>query len=210
MKTIFLAFFIAAGFLAQAQTTVTNDYQLLPENLAYFTANRTGKTVSLDWQTLNEQSSKGFTVQRKTNGDWETIGFAPTKAIDGNSSVKVSYAYGDANTFKGITQYRVTEVTADGKQRRSEIRAVKGENQAAKVMLYPNPCFDGRISLVLDNSSAKDIVVVDVSGRLVKQFNSTTSNTVCIENLQPGFYSVCVVDRATRETIVLKAVVERR
>ena len=82
MKTAFLVLFTAASFFAQAQTNTTNDYQLLPENLAYFTAARTGKIVSLEWQTVNEQHSKGFTVQRKTNGDWEAIAFVETKGLD--------------------------------------------------------------------------------------------------------------------------------
>lgn len=209
MKTIFLFLLIAAGFFAGAQTTGGTGYQLLPENLGYFTATRTGKTVTLEWQTVNEQHSKGFTVQRKTSGDWETLGFAPTRSLDGNSSVKVSYAYSDANSFKGITQYRVTEVTADGKQRRSEIRAVKGESQTDKVMLYPNPGTGGRINLVFDDVSAKEILVADAAGRVVKQPGVITGTTVVIENLSPGLYTIRIVDRTTNAVFCIRALVAK-
>lgn len=207
MKTIFLALLVAAGFLSEAQTTGGNDYLLLPENLAYFTAVRSGKTISLEWQTINEQNAKGFAVQRQTAGEWETLAFAVTKALNGNSSAKIAYAYTDANSFKGITQYRIVQVTNDGKQRRSEIRAVKGESQTGNVLLYPNPCTDGRLNLLFDDSSPKDVWITDASGRTVKQLAGMTTTTVVVENLPPGFYTVCVIDRATKETAVLKAVV---
>lgn len=207
MKTIFLALLATAGFLAGAQTTDENDHFLLPENLAYFTAIRAGKSVSLEWQTVTEQNAKGFTVQRKTDGEWETLAFVPTKALDGNSSEKVAYVYTDANSFKGITQYRIVQVTADGKQRRSEIRAVRGESQTGDVLLYPNPCTDGRINLQFAGSSPKDVLITDASGRAVKRLAGIAATTVVIENLRPGFYSVCVVDRTTAERFVLKAVV---
>lgn len=209
MKTILFSLLIATGFFAGAQTDGGIDYVLLPENLGYFTALRTGKSVSLEWQTVNEQNSKGFTVQRKTSGDWETLGFAPTRSLNGNSSVKVSYTYSDANAFKGITQYRVTEVTADGKQRRSEIRAVKGESQTGKALLYPNPGTGGRISLVFDDAAAKDILVVDATGRVAKQLDDVTNTTVAIENLVPGFYTIHTVDRATNEVLCIKALVTK-
>lgn len=180
---------------------------MLPENLAYFTAARTGKSVSLEWQTVNEQNAKGFTLQRKTGDEWETLGFTETKSLGGNSSAKVSYGYTDLNSFKGISQYRVVQVTNDGKQRRSEIRAVKGESQTVNVLLYPNPCTGGRINLLFDNGSLKDILVADAWGRAVKQLAGMATTTVVIENLPPGFYNVCVISRATKETTVLKAVV---
>lgn len=182
---------------------------MLPENLAYFTVVRTGRSVSLEWQTVNEQNAKGFTLLRKTGGEWETLGFTETRALAGNSSAKLSYAYTDANAFKGITQYRVVQVTADGKQRRSEIRAVKGESQTGNLLLYPNPCTDGRINLLFDDASLKDIVVIDVSGRAVKRLAGIATTTVAIETLPPGFYSVCVIDCAAKETTVLKAAVGR-
>ena len=207
MKTVFLGFFVFFYLHSQAQTSAAN-YQLLPENLAYFTAARNGKAISLAWQTVNEQHSKGFKVQRRTTGDWETIGFISTRSVDGNSSVKVSYDYADANPFRGVTQYRVIETTADGKERRSEIRAVKGESQANKAVLYPNPSVNGRLNLAFENTLVKDVLITDQSGRLMKQLAGVTT-AIVIENLLPGYYSINIINRGNNESQVLKAVVTR-
>lgn len=205
MKTLFLLFLLLiAGFFSAAQQAV-----LLPENLAYFTASRTKGTVTLRWQTLNEQNSKGFKVQRKTAGGWELIAFLPSNA-GGNSSAKVSYEHTDINGFKGVSQYQVAEVTNDYKQKTSEIKAVKGEAQDDKITVYPNPSSDGRINLVFDDPSPRDIFITDLTGRLLTQFRASTNQNFAVENLVAGFYSIRIVDLSANEIFVEKVVVTKR
>jgi len=53
------------------------------------------------------------------------------------------------NNVNGISQYRIKQVDFDAKFKFSDIRAVRGEGQAGHTIVFPNPSFDGRVSIVL-------------------------------------------------------------
>lgn len=205
MRTVVFALLSFTFFAATAQTTGGN-HLLLPENLAFFKASRDGGAVVLEWQTVNEQNSRGFAVQRKTAGGWEQVAFLQSNS-GGNSSARVSYAYMEINNFRGVTQYRVAEVTNEGKHRWSEIKAVKAEAQTGRLLLFPNPTTDGRINLLFEKSAARSIRINNVTGQVVKEYKSADASLL-IENLQPGFYTILITDCATGEAYAEKVLVQ--
>jgi hypothetical protein len=182
---------------------------ILPVKLQSFTANRSRQQVAVKWSTASEQDVQGFNLLRQTaNNEWKVIAFVPTQAAGGNSSQTLTYQYTDLNAFKGISQYRLQEVSTGGKTSLSEIKMVRGEEQPSKLTLFPNPSVDGRASLVFDNASVRDIRVVDMSGRTVKQLNGITNTNITIDNLKSGFYNVQVIDRVTNEIVIEKLIVK--
>ena len=69
---------------------------VLPVSLRSFTAARNHSTVLLKWETVTEENSRGFYIERNTgNNVWQTLGFVPTKATRGNSSSALAYEYSD-------------------------------------------------------------------------------------------------------------------
>ena len=197
---------ISTGNLAVACAT-------LPVNLKAFTAVRiNSSTVNLKWETAQEENSKGFEVQRKLpNGAWQTIDFVESKTINGNSSSPLSYEFTDRNNSRGITQYRLRQLDMDGKQAISQIRAVRGEGQKSKTIIYPNPSGDGKVNIIFENlNSTRDVSVTDVSGRTIKQWKGITNNNIQIDNLSSGFYTVRIVNNETGEQTVEKFVVNKR
>lgn len=185
----------------------------LPVNLKSFTAVRNGASyVTLHWETALEENSKGFDVQRKlSNGGWQTLDFVATKAINGNSSLPLSYEFTDLNNAKGISQYRLRQLDIDGKQSYSQIRAVRGEGQKGKTIVYPNPSSDGKVIVVLeDKDGSRDVSLMDMYGRVMKQWKNVINNTLQIENLGTGFYTVRIVNNETGEQVVEKIVVKKR
>lgn len=208
MKTTALIFSLlllpAFSFFAQD----TTKHMLLPENLAFFTATRYRTTVSLQWQTVNENNSKGFVVQRKTSGSWVQVAFLPSNS-GGSSSARVSYGYSEVNAFKGVTQYRVAEVTNGGKQKWSEIRAVRAESQAGRLSLYPNPSYDGRVTLVFDNATLRDVTVTNLTGFPVKQIAGLQATTLQLENMDAGWYTLRITEKATNEVFLERFIVSR-
>ena len=184
----------------------------LPIGLKSFSAIRNHSSVNVAWVTSYEQNAKGFELQRQIGGgNWQTIAFVPTKAVDGYSKTELSYNYTDVNAARAISNYRIAMIDLDGKTKYSEIRSVRGEGQVGKVIVYPNPSLDGKVKVVFDDASGiRDISLMDVNGRILKQWKDISNNNLQIDNLTPGFYSLRVVIRETGEQSIEKIVVNKR
>jgi hypothetical protein len=61
-----------------------------------------------------------------------------------------------------------------------------------------------------DANGIHDVAVSDVTGRTIKQWKGVTSNTIAIDNLTAGFYTVRIVNTETGEQVVEKFVVNKR
>lgn len=185
----------------------------LPVNLVSFDAKRTGQLVNLKWKTASEYNNKGFQIERLigAGNDWQTVGFVNSQAADGNSSVELNYSFSDPNNVKGITQYRLRQIDNDYRFKYSEVRSVKGLNQLGKTIVYPNPSNDGKVNVVFEDVSVtRDISVMDMSGRVVRQMKGIVNNNVTIDNLQPGMYTLRITAIETGEQAVEKVVVNKR
>lgn len=185
---------------------ITNSCAPLPVTFGTFTAARKGNTVAVKWQTTYELNVSGFTVQRMTNGNWTTVAFVPARNLANGSNYELT----DINTHTGLSQYRIVSVDIDGKQKLSEVRSVRGEASGSKLTVYPNPTTTGRLSLVFDNNGVRDISVLDMSGRIVKQLQGQKNNNVSLEIVQDGMYQIQIIDRTTGELTVEKVIVKKR
>jgi hypothetical protein len=190
-----------------------NYCSVLPVHFKSFTAVRNQQRkeqVLLKWETATEQSNRGFYVQRKVAGQWKNIAFVFSQADNGNSNTELAYEYKEINTANAVSQYQIQQVDMDGKTSYSEIRNVGGLNQASSVQVYPNPGVNGKVSLLFkDANSPKDIIVNDINGRVVKQFKAMRDNSLNIDGLQSGFYTIKVTDLLTATTTVEKVVIKK-
>ena len=183
---------------------------VLPVNFSSFTAARSNSTVLLKWETSSELNNTGFAVERNTNGTWQQVVFVPTQAVGGNSDINLVYSYTDLNSTKGISQYRIKQVDVDAKSKYTEVRSVRGDGQPGKTIVYPNPSNDGRVNIVFEDATGtRNISVMDMSGRIVKQMKGVTNNNVLIEKLTPGMYSLRIVVVETGEQTVEKIVINK-
>ena len=198
---------ISSALVEQACATI------LPVSLRSFTAVRNNSSVLLKWETVTEENSRGFYIERNLgNNTWETLGFVSSRAIRGNSNSALDYEYSDINNkAKGITQYRLRQVDFDGKHAYSPIRAVRAGSQKGKTIVYPNPSNDGRVNIVFaDVNTIRDVSLMDMNGRVMKQWKGVTNNNIQIDNLMAGFYTIRIVDTDTGEQTVEKIVVKKR
>ena len=184
----------------------------LPVTFKSFTAQRLSRTnVFLKWETSTEINNRGFALQRSLgNNIWEQVTFINSQSSDGNSSSTLTYTFNDVNSFKGISQYRVKQVDFDGRARYSEVRAVRGDGQKGQTIVYPVPSVDGRVNVVFDDQEGtRHVTLVDMNGRVVRQWNSITSNTFQIENLRQGVYNLRIQNLSTGDINNAKIVVTR-
>ena len=191
----------------------SNQCTSLPVHLTFFNAKRTSaNSVNLSWQTAQELNSSGFEIQRQVgNANWQIVAFIPSQALNGNSNSPLVYNYVDNNTANAITQYRLRTIDLDGSSKFSEIRLVRGDGQAGKIILYPNPSLDGSLKIVFeDMGGTRDVSLTDMNGRLIRQWAGITNNNLQINNITSGYYSLRVINRETGEQSVEKVVVSKR
>ena len=184
----------------------------LPVTLLSFSAQRNSNNVNLSWETATEENNKGYYIQRKDGSkDWEEVGFVSSKAANGNSNSRLAYQYSDINAEAGITQYKLKQVDIDGRISHSNIRSVRGIGQSGRTVVYPNPSNNGTVNILFEGANiVRDITIYDVSGRIIKQLKKESSNTIQVENLVPGFYSVRIVNTETGKQEVEKIIVNKR
>ena len=189
--------------------------QILPVTLTEFTGTKQGTANLLQWRTVTEQNNRGFELQRSINSsEFSTIGFVPTKAVNGNSTAELSYQYTDKKPFTTGSYYRLKQVDFDGKFTYSNIVFINGEPVTELVLtsLYPNPT-NQLLNVVLETPKAQkvQIVIADLAGKtvlqqtlqLVKGVNNKTMN---VATLAKGTYIVKVVcadgcERAVRKFV---------
>ncbi len=190
----------------------TADCIILPADFKSFDAVRNGSTVNLKWVTMTEQNCKGYSVERNTgNGIWQQIGDVASQAPGGNYSYDLSYQFADLNDTKGITQYRIRQSDIDGRSKLSQVRSVRGLGQSGTIIVYPNPTNDGKINVVFESRNVvRDVAMVDMSGRIVKQLTNISNNNVTIDNLLSGMYTLRVFVPSTGEQLIEKIVVNKK
>ena len=100
----------------------------------------------------------------------------------------------------------------DGRAKYTDIRSVRGLGEVStKMSIFPNPTANGKVNLLFENTvSKRDVIVSDISGRIVKQIKGVVSNSLVIDNLSEGVYSVQVTDLINAQTTVQKLVVTKR
>ena len=199
-------------FLISYNGTPCGEQGALPVSFRAFTASRSNSVVALKWTTAMESNNLGFEIQRLTgNGTWQTLSFITTQAVAGNSSSDLTYTFNDLNQTKGISQYRIKQIDIDKRSKFSEIRAVRGDGQKGKTIIYPNPSSDGKVNIIFEDvNGIRDISVSDITGRVVKQLKGITTNNIIVDNLTGGIYTVRIVNNETSEQEVQKFVVNKR
>ena len=182
---------------------------ILPVKLKSFTASRNKTAVGLTWVTATEQNNRGFELQRMIgNGSWTTIAFIFSQADDGNSDVDLAYSYNDHNSYQGVSQYRLVQVDMNDMIKYSDIRSVRGIEQSNKTIVTPNPSSNGNVNVIFEDiKGQKNLLLFDAMGRVVKQWNNYTDNSLQIAGLKTGFYQLSIINKETGVQSVEKIVV---
>lgn len=164
----------------------------LPVELLSFSAKRINdREVQLDWSTATEHDNAGFEVWRMIEGeeDFTRVGWVNGA---GNSLQLLTYASLDDNASAEISYYKLKQVDTGGQYEWSLAVAVEGAGHAAQFMAHPNPARDVITLRGLPENTTM-IAMHDASGRLVKQWSSTTMLTE-LGDLERGVYLLNALD----------------
>ncbi len=163
----------------------------LPLKMGEFTAAKNTGGIILNWETLSEQNTSFFEVERSTNGtDFTAIGRVNAK---GNSSAKQNYSYTDINPGAGINYYRLKLADIDNAYTYSRTVVIKG-NQVITIELFPNPV-DNVLQVQLPSAKIEvaTIFITDASGKKVysRQLQLSLGNnatSIPVLHLPKGIY----------------------
>ncbi len=171
----------------------------LPVSFGSFNAQRNRSNVLLTWETETEQNSRGFELQRELGDNkWQSLAFIPSKAESGNSTSVINYDHTDLNTHRGISNYRIRQVDFDGQMMISPVRSVRGDGQPNGTLIFPNPSTNGQVSVIFESVRDRmDLNLVDMAGRVMRQWNNYADNSLQISDLQPGMYNLRIINRKT-------------
>jgi Secretion system C-terminal sorting domain len=165
----------------------------LPVTLLNFTALKNDHSVSLQWQTAQEQNNRGFEVQRSGDG----ISFSAIGWVNGlgNSSSPHDYSFTDAIPLKGKNFYRLKQIDLDNNSKLSGIRKIDF-NKIIDLNVYPNPVSD--VMNIQLGKNVTEIKILDPMGRLVWQKGNTGNVlliSVSVQKMTRGLYILEVSDR---------------
>ncbi|MEX1001869.1 MAG: T9SS type A sorting domain-containing protein [Crocinitomicaceae bacterium] len=138
-------------------TTVTATFNIscpLSVEFGEFNAQVNDRFVSLNWNTLSEDNSDYFDIQRSSDGqDWRTIG---TVEAAGHSTSPLHYSFLDEHPLLGLNYYRLKQYDQDGSFDYSNIADITYSNE---FKVYPNPT-EGEVTIILTKEAAPNTVLI--------------------------------------------------
>ena len=163
----------------------------------------------ISWQTANEQSLKGYSVERSVDG----VAFTSIGTVAAKNKVSNSYAISDASLKEGVNYYRIKAVDNAGKTTYSSIVKVTNVMSATKaISIYPNPVINKTFNVDLSNQAAGiyTVKVVTAGGQLLasKQINHLGGNSVnTIDLSTASVKGLCFVNISSKEGQTTKTVI---
>jgi hypothetical protein len=161
---------------------------ILPVTFGKFTVSKQGNSALLQWQTLLEQNTKDFIIERSGNGtDFTDIGSTPAS---GDSHGAITYAFTDNDPLEGKNFYRLKERDLDLKAIYSEVK-ILSFTRTGSLIWYATDA--GSVEVRLQKGSTELYSVSDVAGHIIQKGRLSDGKTT-LSQLTSGVYFVKVVN----------------
>lgn len=191
-NTPYFGFTGSTGGLSNTQTFCLPAV-LLPVDLIDFDVQCNNGVSELVWKTQSERNNMYFTVEKSCDG----LTFTPIKQINGSGNSQETHFYSmqDESQCGGVNYYRLTQTDVDGTTKILGVRSIKACNQAADVLVYPNPA-DDKLTVAWDNNEVQQLALYNSLGQCVALHsnlqNGTTTIDMDISGLASGVYYLTV------------------
>ena len=183
------------------QFVVVSPATLLPLKLVNFSGVLKNNVTNLKWNTSNEVTTKGFDVERSTDGQsYKAIGF-----VKGQNNASNEYAFNDEKIVKGNKYfYRLKMIDIDGKFNYSNVVIVTFIDKDKWFTVYPSPVKD--VLFIQNNTAASqsaEIIITEVSGKIVYKHTGAVASKleVPVSGWSAGTYVVKIKSNETETTM---------
>ena len=165
---------------------VNNCSGSLPIKLTNFNGSSNNCSITLVWQTTNEQINKGFDIERSDDGkSFTAITFKESKGF------VATYTFNDFNPMVGKNFYRLKQIDMNGKTTFSKIISINNVCESSKINVYPNPV-KNYLSITKDNNNSSSIKISNIYGSIIKQWINTNITSLDISTLNSGTYILTI------------------
>lgn len=181
---------------------------VLPVSITAFNAFPFGNAVKINWTAINEAANSSYEIEKSSDAVHYTT-LTRIQAAVSNATGK-NYSAIDATPVIGKNYYRLVQIDWDDKKTYSVVKMVDiSESDRSMVKVYPNPAtssFTIKTEAVSDQQ--RNVVITDLSGRVVKTFALSTSGVqnVITDGLQKGTYFIQITNN--KNSKVTKIVIE--
>jgi len=176
----------------------------LPLKMGEFSASKQAAGIKLDWETLHEQNTSYFDVERSANGsDFTAIGKVTAK---GYSASKEQYNFTDVTPLSGTNYYRLKLVDADNRISYRQTIVIKNSNAIVNIEVFPNPVSDLlQVQLPAKQNGPANITITDATGKIVftKPVQLSTGNnatSIPVRQLPNGVYQFTLENKEGKQT----------
>lgn len=168
----------------------------LPLKMGELTATRQRNKIQLNWETLSEQNTSHFIIERSADGNrFTTLGQVTAR---GNSESKSTYQYLDAQPLTATNFYRLKMTDLDGAFTYSRVIAIKNEDGLNTMQVFPNPATDVlQLQIPAGTKTTATISIVDMMGRTIRSNNiqlieGNNASSIPVRELAPGNYQLII------------------
>lgn len=167
---------------------------VLPLKLGQFNATKKTGQVELNWETLSEENTSHFEIERSTDGiNWTRIGHV---SAAGSSTQTQRYAYTDLSPFSATGFYRLKMADKDGIFTFSRVITVTSASEMTGIRLFPNPVREAlQVQFTVERAGTGQVYISDASGKIVYRSSlstrpGTNTSSIPVQNLSPGYYQL--------------------
>jgi hypothetical protein len=188
-----------ATFNATSYFTKFSVHDSLLTNIIWGAYRLSRETVVVNWQTKPEINIRYFVVQRRLSNEvsFRSLTAVNSKAVNGISLGYLNYTTNDANSYTGISYYRLQVFDYTGQSYYTNIVAVNGE-LGNKIALWPNPTTD-HFSVLANSPLATVMIIYNEVGQKMVERPVSFRNQSVVEitglKLIPGAYFVAILDK---------------
>lgn len=165
--------------------------------------------VNVYWSTKPELNIKYFVVERRLSNEtrFSNRDSVLSQAVNGHSDVYLHYAIDDANSYSGITYYRLRLVDHSGGISYSNIVAVGGKPGGFQLLVWPNPTARHFYVGINGSAAVKYVVIWNLLGQMIHREPVNTRNIIPMSLQLPGNYLVGFISHSGQVLETKKLVV---